>query len=265
MYGYTDVAQIIRQMRHTGATALDIWPRVHGNQREQLEEMGAERFAELLGQHHVTLGCITQFPLGPFHLQEEMRLAERLGCHTLVTGAEGPKGLQGPELKAAVRQFAERMKPHLELAEATEVTIAIENHSNSLIESPDSLKWLVELRPSKQLAVALAPYHLPQREELIGELIHALGADGIAVFYAWQHGQGCMERLPKQQELLQLPGRGPLDFAPLLAALREIGYGGWTEIFMHPVPRGIPILATTAEVTDEICRARDYLQACLQR
>lgn len=264
IYGYTDVAQIIRQVRQTGATALDVWPRVHGNQREQLEAMGAARFAELLRRHDVTLGCITQFPLGPFRLQEELRLAEQLGCHTIVTGAEGPKGLKGDELKAAVRQFAERMKPHLELAQESGVTIAIENHSNSLIQSPDSLKWLVELRPSKHLAVALAPYHLPQREELISDLIRSLGTEGIAVFYAWQHGLGCAQKLPKEQELLQLPGRGPLDFVPLLSALREIGYGGWTEIFMHPVPRGIPILNTTANVTNEICRARDYLQACLQ-
>jgi sugar phosphate isomerase/epimerase len=251
-------------VRLTGATALDIWPRVHGNQREQLEEMGAAQFAELLRQHDVRLGCITQFPLGPFRLLEEMRLAKQLGCHVIVTGAVGPKGLKGDELKAAVRKFAEQMKPHLEIAQASDVTIAVENHGNSLIESPDSLKWLIELRSCKHLAVALAPYHLPQREALIQDLIRWLGADGIAVFYAWQHGQGCTDKLPKEQELLQMPGRGPLDFVPLLAALREINYGGWTEIFMHPVPRGIPILNTTAEVTEEICRARDYLHACLR-
>ena len=71
---------------------------------------------------------------------------------------------------------------------------------------------------------------------------------------------GCMEKLPKQQELLQMPGRGPLDFEPLVGALSEIDYGGWTEIFMHPVPRGIPILETTDQVTAEINRARKYLE-----
>jgi hypothetical protein len=34
---------------------------------------------------------------------------------------------------------------------------------------------------------------------------------------------------------------------------------------MHPVPRGIPILPTATEVTGEINRARDYLQACLDK
>ena len=155
------------------------------------------------------------------------------------------------------------MKPHLAVAEDTGVTIAIENHGNNLIESPDSLKWLAELRPSKHLGVALAPYHLPQDSEKLAALIRSLGSS-IAMFYAWQHGMGCMKKLPKEQELLQMPGRGDLDFTPLLAALNDIKYTGWTEIFMHPVPRGIPILDTTSKVTNEINRGRDYLAQCLK-
>ena len=58
-----------------------------------------------------------------------------------------------------------------------------------------------------------------------------------------------------------MPGRGQLNFKPLIAALEEVDYRGWVEIFMHPFPRGIPILETTAEVTEEINRARAYLQS----
>jgi sugar phosphate isomerase/epimerase len=259
MYGYTALAEIVPEVRKIGATALDIWPKVHGNQREQLDEMGEEKFAELLKQDNVSLGCITQYKLGPFGLQKEMRLAKRLGCKTMVTGGRGPKGLQGAALKSAVAQFVEKMKPHVAVAEETGVTIAIENHGNNLIDSPDSLKWLAELRSSKHLAIALAPYHLPQDEKLLGDLIRALD-DGIAMFYAWQYGMGCHTKLPKEQELLQMPGRGDLDFTPLMAALRDIRYTGWTEIFMHPVPRGIPILDTTTAVTAEINKARKYLK-----
>ncbi len=207
MYGYTDVAEILPEVKKVGASAIDLWPKVHGNQREQLDELGEEKFVALLRKADVGVGCITQYKLGPFGLQEEMRLAKRLGCPTIVTGGQGPKGLSGRELKNAVVEFVEQMKPHLEVAEETGVTIAIENHGNNLIESPDSLKWLAELRPSTHLAIALAPYHLTQDPKAIGDLIRELG-DSIAVFYAWQHGMGCMEKLPKQQELLQLPGRG---------------------------------------------------------
>ena len=261
LYGYTDVAAIMPEVAKIGASAIDIWPKVHGNQREQLGEMGEAKFAELLKQHHVKLGCITQYKLGPFGLQDEMRLASRFGCQTMVTGGEGPKGLAGDDLKKAVRDFVEKMKPHLELAGQLGITIAIENHAKNLIEAPDSLKWLVEFRPSRHLGVALAPYHLPQDEKLLADLIRSLG-DGIAMFYAWQHGEGCMTKLPKDQELKQMPGRGTLDFKPLLAALRDINYRGWTEIFMHPVPRGVAILDTPSAVTAEINLARDYLAKC---
>lgn len=262
MYGYTKLEEILPEVKKAGACAIDIWPKVHGDQREQVEEMGSDKFQALLQKHGVTLGCLTQYKLGPFGLQEEMRFAQKFGCQTMVTGGKGPKDLKGKELKAAVGTFLEQMKPHLAVAEETGVTIAIENHANNLIDSPDSLKWLAELRPSKNLGIAFAPYHLPEDEKLLCELIETLG-DSLAVFYGWQHGMGCMKKLPKEQELLQMPGRGSLNFEPLLGSLKKINYKGWTEIFMHPVPRGIPILETTAAVTAEINRSRKYLEELL--
>ena len=263
LYGYTDIAEILPEVSKTGATAIDLWPRVHGSQREQVDELGEKGFASLLRRHNVPVGCITQYKLGPFGLQDEMRLAERLGCRTIVTGGKGPKGLTGAELKKAVQNFIEQMKPHLDVAEETGVTIAIENHGNNLIESPDALKWLSDLRPSKHLGIALAPYHLRQDSKFLGNLIRSLG-DSITVFYAWQHGLGSMQKLPKQDELLQLPGQGDLDFTPMLAALKDIDYTGWTEIFMHPFPRGLAIHDTTSKVTEEVNLARGYLSDCLK-
>jgi sugar phosphate isomerase/epimerase len=262
MYGYTDLGTILPEVAKAGASAIDIWPKVHGSQREQLDDMGEERFAALLTRHHVALGCVTQYKLGPFRLGDELKLAARFGCHTMVTGGEGPKGLSGAALKGAVRTFVEKMKPTLDAAGEQGVTVAIENHGNSLIESADSLKWLVEFRTSKHLGVALAPYHLPQDVKGLSDLIRALG-EGLTVFYAWQHGEGCMTRMPKEKELLQMPGRGTLDFTPLLAALRDIRFAGWTEIFMHPTPRGTAILELPSDVTAEINRSRTYLNTCL--
>ncbi|MCA9096524.1 MAG: sugar phosphate isomerase/epimerase, partial [Planctomycetaceae bacterium] len=258
MYGYTKVEEILPEIPKLGSSAIDIWPKTHGDQREQLTEMGEEKFHTLLEQHQITLGCITQYHLGPFGLKDELPLAKRLGCRTIVTGGEGKRGLQGNELRQEVAKFIEKMKPHLEIAAACDVTIAIENHANNLIDSPDSLKYLAELAPD-HLGIALAPYHLPQDTGLLADLIEQLGPK-IAMFYAWQHGVGCMKAQPRDQELLQMPGRGSLDFAPLVKALEKIQYAGWTEIFMHPFPRGRPILDTTADVTGEILRAKGYLE-----
>jgi sugar phosphate isomerase/epimerase len=258
MYGYLYLGEILPEVAKCGATHIDIWPKRHGNQREQLSDMGEELFLSLLKKHNVSLGCMTQYVLGPFGLQDEMKVAQRLGCQTIVTGGSGPKGLTGTALKAAVKEFLEKMNPHLDVAEETGITIAIENHANNLIDSPDSLKYLAELSPSPHLAVAFAPYHLPQDSIALAQLIRDLG-NSIRVFYAWEHGDGCMTRLPKNQELKQMPANGPLDFQPLVQALVDIDYSGWTEIFMHPVPRGIPILETAEEVTAEINKSRHYL------
>jgi sugar phosphate isomerase/epimerase len=258
LYGYQYVREILPAVRATGATAIDIWPKVHGNQRQQISDLGIEKFAQMMEDHQIRLGCITRYDLGPFGLRDEMTVAAKFDCKTIVTGGAGPKSLTGIELRGAVAEFVKMMKPHLQVAAEQGVTIAIENHGNNLIDSPDSLRWLAEFAEGLPLGIALAPYHLPQEPEELAKLIRDLGPS-IQVFYAWQHGDGCMEKMSKEKELLQLPGRGELDFRPLVDALREIRFDGWTEIFMHPFPRGIPILETNAEIEAEVNRARQYL------
>ena len=229
--------------------------------------MGHEKFAALLKQNKTTLGCITRYDLGPFGLQKEMAVAKTFGAKVLVCGGRGRRGLKGAELKAEVKKFAALLKPHIAAADEARVIIAIENHSSNLINTPDSMKWLAELAPSKYLGIALAPYHL----ESLGvdaaghaALIRTLG-NRIAMFYAWQHGMGCHKKLPKAQELLQMPGRGNLDFTPIVRALKQINFNGFTSIFMHPVPRGIPILKDAPACTNEINRARTYLENWLAK
>ena len=106
MYGYMYLGEILPEIAKCGASHLDLWPKRHGNQREQLQDLGEELFGRLLEKHAVKVGCITQYPLGPFGLQEEMRLAKRLGCELIVTGGDGPKGLAGADLKKAVESVA---------------------------------------------------------------------------------------------------------------------------------------------------------------
>jgi sugar phosphate isomerase/epimerase len=262
MYGKLKLEDVVPEVRKTGADSIDLWPLRHADQREQMEAMGHEKFAELLDAHSVKLGMTTRYDLGPFGLQDEMRVLHKFGGRLVISGSHGPRDVSGEEAKRAVKQFIDKMKPHVEAAEELGVVIGIENHGHALLSTPDSIRYFAELTPSKHLGVALAPYHLPQDEKLLAGLIENLGP-ALAHFYAWQHGKGCMEKLPKEQELKQMPGRGVLDFKPLLAALAKINYQGWTEIFMHPVPRGIPIMPTLEKVTAEINRARKYLEQCL--
>jgi sugar phosphate isomerase/epimerase len=255
LYGTTLLAEVLPEVHKTGATALDIWPRRHADHREQVDAMGHERFLELLQASGVKLGVITRFDLGPYRLREEMDVLRKLGGRMLVTGAEATAG---DTLRQKVWNFVESLKPHVETAAESGLTIAIENHASLLIDSADAIRYFAEFAPAEHLGLALAPYHLPQDPALLAGLISDLGPK-LALFYAWQHGNGCMSSQPKEQELLQLPGRGQLDFGPLLAALKKINYSGWTEIFMHPFPRGISILESTERVTAAVNESRQYL------
>ena len=259
MYGQAPLAEILSEVPKTGAEHIEIWAAPHGNQREQIDEMGADAFRELLQRHNVKLGSFTCFKYGIFDMQGEMQLVKDLGGDLVICNSRGPKNLTGDELQTEVKKFADQLRPHVEHAEQVGVTIGVENHSGGLISSPESQRLLLDLIPSRRLGIALAPYHLPQDAALIGRLITDLG-ERLVHFQAWQHGMGCMMKLPKEQELLQLPHRGPLDWRPILAALKQIDYAGRTEVFMHPFPRGIPILDTTAQVTAEINAAREFLE-----
>ncbi len=262
MYGKAPLADIVPEAPKIGAAHIDIWPAAHGNQREQLAEMGEEKFAALLAGHGVRLGCVTRYDLGPFGLKDELALVKRLGGEVIVTGAKGPKNLTGEDLKRAVRDFAEQLMPHAQAAERAGVTIAIENHSGSLLHSADSMRYFAEASVSDRIGLAFAPHHLPQDGAMQGALVAELGP-AVKFFYAQGAGWSTGPQ-PKEKELMQMPGRGALDFGPAVAALKKMAYGGFVEIFMHPFPRGIPILELPSAVTAEINRSREHLNKLLE-
>jgi sugar phosphate isomerase/epimerase len=164
-----------------------------------------------------------------------------------------------------VLDFLELMKPHVAAAEAAGVTIAIENHGSQMLCHPDALRYFAEFNRSRHLGVAFAPHHLHEWADQIPGLIRDLGADQIPFLYLQEHSEGIRAKVPKDVELRQLPGfGGELDWRALVRALRDIRYRGWVEIFMHPTPRGIPILPTLAEVTAAVRRSRAHIDLCLR-
>jgi len=263
LYGTLPLETVIAEVRKAGAEAIDIWPKHHADHREQMESLGFEKVRSLLEKHEVKLAILSRYDLGPFHLKEEMRLLRDFGGEVIVTGSGGPRNLEGEALKSAVAQFVRQLEPHVDEAEDHRICLAIENHSHSLICSEESILYFAEMAKSPNLGLALAPYHLPQDPKFLARLIERLGPK-LLHFYAWQYGRGCMEPLPREEQLEQMPGRGPLDFRPIMAALQKINYSRYTEIFMHPVPRGVPICETAEKVTEEVNRAREYLERCLQ-
>ncbi len=171
MYGEMPLDAILPEVAKTGSEGIDIWCRVHGNQREQIAAMGDAAFLTLLKQHRVKLGVSTRYPLGPFGLQDEMGWMKQFGGGIIVTGSKGADEVSGAAAKAAVRQFIEEMETHAAKAEECGVTIAIENHNRQLLFHPDSLRYFADFNRSPRLGMALAFHHLHRWVDQIPALI----------------------------------------------------------------------------------------------
>ena len=198
-------------------------------------------------------------------LQEEMVWLKQYGGKIIVTGSGRypDKNPEGTAAKAQVQTFLEQMKPHIAKAEETGIIIAVENHSNQLLHHPDSLRYFAEFNQSPNLGIAFAPHHLHEWESQIPQLIRDLGNKNIPFIYFQEHSQGIFEKVSKEIEMQQLPGFGSLDYRLIVSALRDIQFTGLAEIFMHPTPRGVPILPTIPEITTAINQSRSYINKCL--
>lgn len=268
MYGDLPLDQVLAQVEKSGAESIDIWRKVHATHREQIEEMGDEAFQASLIKHGTRMSVSTCYPLGPFKQDDEMRWVKKNGGAMTVCGSGGMGKVKDPvgsEAKSQVKAFFEKLKPHYELAEDLGVTMAIENHKNSMLSSPDSIRYFAEFNPSKNVGVAFAPHHLHDAIEDIPNLIKELGAENIPFVYFQEYHQSSKQTMSKVHELKQMPGFGSLDYVPILAALRDIKFAGVAEIFMHPTPRGNPMLPTAEEITWAINQSRTYLKDCLAK
>ncbi len=145
------------------------------------------------------------------------------------------------EMTARMKEFVEALKPELELAEKHNVHLAIENHSGQLMNSLDSLKAFMDFADHPRLGIALAPYHLQRIRASVEEAI-AICGERLLFFYAWQAQPGTA----------QLPGIGPTDFTPWLAALKKVKYGWYVNPFMHGEPE-------PDAMTEALRTSRDYL------
>ena len=90
----------------------------------------------------------------------------------------------------------------------------------------------------------MAPYHLQKRGISVPEAIEVCGKQ-LFFFYAWQHSPGSK----------QLPGIGPADFTPWIAALAKVGYTGCVNPFMHGEPE-------PEEMSAALAKSKAYLEAC---
>ena len=222
-----------------GFEAVDIWGAYENcpHLDDALNRVGAGGLQELLAKHKLQLYACSTYVGG---YAKYAGLLGKAGGGVAIQGSAGP--CKPDELSARMKEFLGSLKPLVELAERHKSYLAIENHGNALLDSLDSFKAFVDLNPSPRLGIALAPYHLQAIGASVEQAIEICGPQ-LFFFYAWQN----------RPDLGQLPGRGPTDFKPWLAALAKVNYRWYVNPFMHGHPE--PDLMSAA-----LAQARDYLK-----
>jgi len=240
-YSKLPIEQACQRLAALGFEAIDIWSAHAGcpHLDDVLTRLGPEGLRELLAKNKLKLYAFSVF-VGGYPKYAE--LLGKAGGGVAIRGSERP--CEPQELTTRMKDFFERLKPYLELAEKYDSYLAIENHGRALLDSLDSLKAFVELNRHPRLGIALAPYHLQGSKISVEEAIAVAGKQ-LLFFYAWQHADGGG----------QLPGHGPTDFTPWIAALAKAGYARYVNPFMHHEPDPDAMSAALA-------KSCNYLRQC---
>jgi sugar phosphate isomerase/epimerase len=235
------IEQACQRIAALGFEAIDIWSAHAGcpHLDDVAKRLGPSGLKDLLARNQLKLYAFSVYTGGYPRYAE---LLGQAGGGVAVRGSAGP--CKPDELVARMKDFLEALKPEIELAEKYGSYLAIENHGNALLHTLDSLKAFCDLNTNPRVGLALAPLHLQSIKAPVEEAIAVAGRQ-LFFFYAWQNA-------PDQQ---QLPGIGPTDFAPWLAALAKADYRWYVTPFMHHEPQPDAMSAALE-------RSRDYLKKC---
>ncbi len=240
-YLHLPIEQACERIAKLGFEGVDVWSAHAGcpHLDDVLDRLGANGLKRVLEDNKLKLFSFSVYRGGYARYAE---LLGKAGGGVAIQGSTRP--CEPSELQARMRDFLESLKPLAELAEKHNSYLAIENHGHALLDSLDSFKAFVDMNKSPRLGIALAPYHLQGAKVSVEEAIGVCGRQ-LFYFYAWQRGHG----------VDQLPGHGPMDFKPWIAALAKIRYGGYVNPFMHG-----DIEADA--MSEALAKSRDYLNRC---
>ncbi len=235
------VEQACERIAKLGFDAVDVWSGHAGcpHLDDVAKRLGGKGLKEVLDRQKLALYAFSVYKGG---YRKYAELLGQAGGGVAVRGSS--KACKPEELTGRMKAFLEGLKGDAELAAQHDSYIAIENHGNALLDSVDSFKAFVDLNTNPRLGIALAPYHLQRHKAPVEEAI-AVSGKQLFFFYAWQKARG----------VEQLPGHGPTDFTPWIAALAKAGYAWYVNPFMHHEPEP-DVMAAALE------KSRKYLLDC---
>jgi len=243
-YSKLPIEQACERIANLGFEAIDIWSAHAGcpHLDDVAKRLGPEGLKKLLAKHKLKLFAFSVYRGGYAQYAE---LLGKAGGGVAIQGSARPA--KPAELASRMKAFFAGLKPLAELAEKHNSYLAVENHGGALLNTLDSFKAFVDANPYPRVGLALAPYHLQRAKASVPEAIRIAGKQ-LLFFYAWQSAKGTG----------QLPGIGPADCAPWLAALAEVNYRGYVNPFMHHEP-------APDEMSAALAKSREYLLSCYEK
>ena len=178
---------------------------------------------------------------------ELIRLCADLGGHFMVLGSPMQRNiLPGVTQDQAFDYAAEVLQKVVPMLEQCDVQIALEpltpKETNFLTTAAEGVRLIEKIGVSSRVALHLDCKAMNSETIPIPELIRG-NRDHMIYFHM-------------NDPNLQGPGFGNLDFIPIMDALLEVGYEGWTSVEPFDYTPGVEVLAE---------KSFTYMKDCLEK
>lgn len=218
VYEEYPLEQVCEELSTIDVDHLELW-QVKG-WCEHLER-GPETAAETADRYDMEPYALAAYYADLDELDQFIADLDSLGGSVLVKEPPGPD--------VNIETFADQLRPIVKTAADHGVTVGVENHVESCLESIESMVRLLDRLPDEGIGITLAPSHLYRTGHSIPEAIRTIG-DDVAFFYARDWGP---ETDPEENPEDQFVGAGELDFHEILRALDDVGYDHPINTFAH--------------------------------
>ena len=233
LYGRQALDKACAELAAVGLRHIDLW---HVENWCEHLSVGVPAVRDTLRRHGLKLDSVSAFNWPPARLPALLDQLAELNGRALITASAKP-GI-------SVSCYLEQIDPVIRHAESLGVTLAIENHGATVIDSIESMQTMLSLEPSHALGVAISPIHLFNRDESTADAIQALG-QRVALCYAWDWGAKGLANW--RDPALQFIGTGNIDHRPIFEALHAARYAHPFQLFAHG-PEDWPPEKTTAHL-----------------
>ncbi|MDE2898180.1 MAG: TIM barrel protein [Chloroflexota bacterium] len=241
LYGRQPLDKACAELAAVGLRQIDIW---HvENWCEHLAD-GVPTVRDTIRRHGLQIETLSVFNWPLARLPALLDQLAELNGRALITASAKPD--------VTVSRYLQEIDPVIRHAQSLDVTLAIENHGATVIDSIESMLTLVKLQDSPALGIALSPIHLYNRGESAAEAIRALG-QRVALCYAWDWGAKGLANW--KDPTRQFIGTGNIDHRPIFEALQATGYAHPVQLFAHG-PEDWPPDKTTVHLRRALAVAR---------